>query len=147
LQAQHVDPTTAGQVAALPPVSTLFATFLGNNPIAHLLAPSGVLNTLPAQNVQTLTGNHFFPELVAGPFHHGLVIVFGAAAAMALVGALASVLRGSHHQAGSDRPTSTTTTLNPTALNPTTLNPTASNSTTSNSTEGQSSPCRTAPSW
>ena len=69
-----------------------------------MLAPSGVLHTLPAHNVQTLTGNRFFPELVSGPFHHGLVIVFSAAAAMSLIGALASVLRGRHHQAGPDQP-------------------------------------------
>jgi MFS family permease len=94
LQAQGVPGDVAGSVASLPPVSTLFATFLGNNPIAHLLAPSGVLNTLPAHNVRALTGNQFFPELVSGPFHHGLVIVFSAAAGMAVVAAIASVLRG-----------------------------------------------------
>ncbi len=110
LQAQGVPPGTAAQVAGLPPVSTLFATFLGNNPISHLLAPSGVLHTLPVQNVQTLTGTRFFPELVSGPFHHGLVIVFSAAAGMALVGALASVLRGRHYQVpGSDTPTGSPT--------------------------------------
>ncbi|WP_194909095.1 MFS transporter [Catenulispora rubra] len=108
LQAQGVPADTAHQVASLPPVSTLFATFLGNNPISHLLAPSGVLHTLPARNVQTLTGNRFFPELVSGPFHHGLVIVFSAAAAMSLIGALASVLRGRHHQVGPDRPAAST---------------------------------------
>jgi MFS family permease len=94
LQAQGVPGGVAGGVASLPPVSTLFATFLGNNPISHLLAPSGVLNTLPAHNVRTLTGNEFFPSLVSGPFHHGLVIVFSAAAIMAVVAAIASVLRG-----------------------------------------------------
>ncbi|HEX3781470.1 MAG TPA: MFS transporter [Pseudonocardiaceae bacterium] len=98
LQAQGVPAATAGSVASLPPVSTLFATFLGNNPISHLLAPSGVLNTLPAANVHTLTGNQFFPELVSGPFHHGLVIVFTAAAAMAVIAAIASVLRGRHEK-------------------------------------------------
>ena len=108
LQAQGVPADTAHQVAGLPPVSTLFATFLGNNPISHLLAPSGVLHTLPAHNVQTLTGNRFFPELVSGPFHHGLVIVFSAAAAMSLIGALASVLRGRHEQAGPDQSTAST---------------------------------------
>jgi MFS family permease len=96
LQAQGVPANVAGGVASLPPVSTLFATFLGNNPISHLLAPSGVLNTLPAHNVQALTGNEFFPQLVSGPFHHGLVIVFSAAAIMAVVAATASVLRGKH---------------------------------------------------
>nr|WP_323746226.1 MFS transporter [Catenulispora pinisilvae] len=104
LQAQGVPADTAHQVAGLPPVSTLFATFLGKNPIAQLLAPSGVLHTLPAHSVQTLTGNRFFPELVSGPFHHGLVTVFSAAAAMSLIGALASVLRGRHHQAGPEQP-------------------------------------------
>jgi MFS family permease len=99
LQAQGVPAGTAHQVAGLPPVSTLFAPFLGNNPISHLLAPSGVLHTLPAHNIQTLTGNRFFPELVSGPFHHGPVTVFNAAAAMSVIGALASVLHGRHHQA------------------------------------------------
>jgi len=98
LQSQGVPAATAGGVASLPPVSTLFATFLGNNPISHLLAPSGVLNTLPAANVHALTGNEFFPQVVSGPFHHGLVIVFAAAAAMAAVAAIASVLRGQHEQ-------------------------------------------------
>ncbi len=39
------------------------------------------LDQLPAHNVAVLTGHQFFPQLVAGPFHHGLVIVFTAAAA------------------------------------------------------------------
>ncbi|WP_370066086.1 MFS transporter [Streptacidiphilus sp. MAP5-3] len=103
LHAQGVPVATANQVASLPPVATLFATFLGNNPIGHLLGPSGVLNTLPAHAVQTLTGNRFFPELVSDPFHHGLITVFGAAAAMALVAAGASMLRGKH-QAAPGRP-------------------------------------------
>jgi MFS family permease len=105
LQAQGVPAGTASQVAGLPPVSTLFATFLGNNPINRLLGPSGVLHTLPAHNVQTLTGTRFFPDLVSGPFHHGLVIVFSVATVMALVGALASALRGRHDKAESSKPT------------------------------------------
>jgi MFS family permease len=36
----------AHQVATLPPVSSLFASVLGVNPIAHLLGPSGVLDKL-----------------------------------------------------------------------------------------------------
>jgi hypothetical protein len=102
LQGQGVPPGTAAQVAGLPPVSTLFATFLGDNPISTLLGPSGVLHTLPAHSAQTLTGNRFFPALVSGPFHHGLVIVFGMAAVMALIGALASVLRGRRGQGVQD---------------------------------------------
>jgi MFS family permease len=99
LRAQGVSAAAANHVADLPPVSTLFATFLGENPIGRLLGPSGVLDNLPPHNVATLTGGRFFPELVAGPFHDGLITVFSLAAAMALVGALASALRGRHQRA------------------------------------------------
>ncbi len=98
LTAQGVSTADAAHVASLPPVSTLFATFLGENPIGKLLGPGGVLDSLPAHNAQTLTGTRFFPELVSGPFHHGLITVFGLATAMALVGALASALRGRHQR-------------------------------------------------
>jgi hypothetical protein len=94
LQSQGVPRAVADRVAHLPPVSTLFAAFLGENPIGHLLAPTGVLATLPSHDVAVLTGTRFFPELVSGPFHHGLVIVFAAAAVMASVAALTSLLRG-----------------------------------------------------
>ena len=33
-------------------------------------------SALPAANAHTLTGRQFFPHLIAGPFHDGLVIVF-----------------------------------------------------------------------
>ncbi|MGW3243911.1 MFS transporter [Streptomyces sp. NPDC001070] len=104
LRANGVPAGTAGQVAGLPPVSTLFATFLGNNPISHLLGPSGVLGTLPEHQVHTLTGTAFFPTLVSGPFHHGLVTVFGAATVMAVTAALASALRGRRNTPAASRP-------------------------------------------
>jgi MFS family permease len=97
LQQQGVPSRVAEQVAQLPPVSTLFAAFLGENPIGHLLAPTGVLHTLPPANLATLTGTRFFPELVSGPFHHGLTIVFTAAACMAAVAAVTSLLRGARY--------------------------------------------------
>jgi hypothetical protein len=94
LRAQGVPATVAAQVSHLPPVSTVFAALLGFNPVQHLLAPSGVLATLPSHNVAVLTGNQFFPHLISGPFHHGLIIVFSAAAVMSLVGAAVSLMRG-----------------------------------------------------
>ena len=97
LSAQGVPPHIAASVAHLPPVSTLFAACLGNNPIQHLLAPTGVLPTLPVHNIAALTGTRFFPEVISAPFHHGLVIVFTAAAVMATA-ALASLLRGRQHK-------------------------------------------------
>ena len=41
-----------------------------------------------------LTGKQFFPTLISGPFHHGLMIVFTAAAIMSVTGAVVSLLRG-----------------------------------------------------
>ena len=93
LTAQGVPAATANSIAQLPPVGTLFAAFLGYNPIGELLGPQ-VLSQLPAQNAAKLTGLEFFPQLISGPFHDGLVIVFWLAIAMAVVGALASLLRG-----------------------------------------------------
>jgi MFS family permease len=96
LQEQGVPAATATSVSHLPPVSTLFATFLGNNPIRHLLGPD-TLNALPPQSAETLTGSSFFPHLVSGPFHHGLLTVFTAAAIMSGVAAAASLSRGRQH--------------------------------------------------
>jgi MFS family permease len=86
----------AHQVATLPPVSSLFASVLGVNPIQHLLAPSGVLAKLPAASQAELTGRTFFPSLLSGPFHNGLIVVFSVSAAISVLAGLASLLRGKH---------------------------------------------------
>ncbi|WP_442911032.1 MFS transporter [Kitasatospora sp. NBC_01266] len=102
LTAQGVPPADAHAVAALPPVGTLFAAFLGYNPVQQLLGPH-VLAGLPAANAQTLTGRQFFPQLISGPFHDGLVVVFSLAIAMSLVAAAASLPRGRRGRAADDR--------------------------------------------
>ncbi len=94
LQQQGVPAAAAHQVSTLPPVSSLFAAVLGVNPLQHLLAPSGVLTTLPAEARRLITGREFFPHLISGPFHQGLVAVFAMAAALSVFAALASLLRG-----------------------------------------------------
>ncbi|MFC6713363.1 MFS transporter [Branchiibius cervicis] len=94
LTGQGVPEAIATGIAALPPVAMLFAAFLGYNPIESLLGPSGVLHRLPAGNADTLTGKEFFPHLMSGPFHDGLVVVFVAAAIMMLIAAGASLMRG-----------------------------------------------------
>ena len=94
LRAQGVPAAVAAQVSHLPPVSTVFAALLGFNPVQHLLAHSGVLATLPRHSVAVLTGNQFFPHLISAPFHHGLIIVFTAAALMSATGAVVSLMRG-----------------------------------------------------
>jgi MFS family permease len=94
LRAQGVSAAVATHVSHLPPVSTLFSALLGYNPIRNLLKTSGVLAKLPAKNVAALTSRQYFPNLISGPFHHGLIVVFSAAIAMSVAGALVSLLRG-----------------------------------------------------
>ncbi|MCU1643191.1 MAG: major facilitator transporter [Nocardia sp.] len=93
LQQQGVPADVAAHLSQLPPVATLFAAFLGYNPLGHLLAPSGVLTTIPADHAQKLTSTTYFPQLVADPLHHGLIIVFTVATVMTVVAAIATVLR------------------------------------------------------
>ena len=92
LTAQGVPAADAARLAALPPVSIMFAALLGYNPIQTLLGPA--LTKLPASHAAYLTGHTFFPSLISAPFHHGLDIAFDFAIAACLVAALASLLRG-----------------------------------------------------
>ncbi len=93
LSAQGVGATQAHAIAALPPVATLFSSFLGYNPLETLLGSQAQAGVTAAQ-WHVLTGKSFFPSLITSPFHHGLFIVFGIAALMAAVAAIFSVLRG-----------------------------------------------------
>ena len=90
LQEQGVSASVAHEVANLPPVGSLFAAFLGYNPIAELLEPYHALQQ-PGVNTEVLTGQTFFPHLITEPFHSGLVVVFVAAAAMMVIGMIASM--------------------------------------------------------
>ncbi|MGB5795637.1 MAG: MFS transporter [Mycolicibacter algericus] len=89
LQQRGVPAEVAEQVANTPPVGSLFAAFLGYNPIGELLGPSGALDH-PGVDAQMLTGHSFFPQLISGPFHTGLAVVFAGAAVMMVLGALTS---------------------------------------------------------
>lgn len=104
LRAHGVSAAVATHAAHLPPVSTLFAAFLGYNPMQHLL-PAHVLAALSSANRSTLLGRSYFPHLIALPFQDGLHTAFGFAILSCLVAAGASALRGGkyvHH----DPPTS-----------------------------------------
>ncbi len=90
LTAQGVPADAAARIAAEPPVGSLFAAFLGFNPLQELLGPQ-VLGALSPAQQATLTGKEFFPDLISGPFHSGLVVVFIAAAAMSVISAIASL--------------------------------------------------------
>jgi hypothetical protein len=93
LLAQHVPEAVARQVAATPPVASLFAAFLGYNPMGELI-PAAVLHSLPAGNAAVLTGQQFFPQLMSAPFKHGLVFAFTLSAVLYVVAAGASWLGG-----------------------------------------------------
>jgi MFS family permease len=97
LTAQGVPLAVASKIGHLPPVGSLFSAFLGYNPVHELLAPTGVLAHLPASHVRLLTGKTFFPRLISGPFHHGLVIVFIMAMAVLVIAAIASLMRGGRY--------------------------------------------------
>lgn len=91
---EHGVPEDAAErVASLPPVSSLFAAFLGENPLRSLLG-SELLSRLPPKDAEELLGKTFFPKLLTEPFHYGLTLVFWISIALSLAAAIASALRG-----------------------------------------------------
>jgi hypothetical protein len=97
LHAHGVSAADAVRISHAPPVSVLFAAFLGYNPIQHL-AGAHVLGTLSAHNAANVTGRTFFPQLISGPFRTGLHEAFAFAIVACLVAAGASALRGGKYQ-------------------------------------------------
>jgi MFS family permease len=99
LVAHGVPAAVAARAAHLPPVSTLFAAFLGYSPVQHLVGAS-VLAHLPAGQAAVLTGRSFFPALISAPFAHGLHAAFDFAIGACLAAAGMSWLRGGkyHYQ-------------------------------------------------
>ncbi len=101
LVAHAVPPLVATKVAHLPPVSDLFAAFLGYNPIQQLVGPH-VLAHLPAGQAAILTGRSFFPSLISASFANGLHAAFDFAIGSCLVAAGASWLRGGKYHYGDE---------------------------------------------
>jgi hypothetical protein len=104
LQAHGVS-AAAHHASQAPPISVLFAAFLGYNPVQHLVGTQA-LAALPAHAHATLTGDAFFPNLISGPFRDGLDVAFVFAIVACLVAAAASMLRGGryHHAEEPARP-------------------------------------------
>jgi MFS family permease len=105
LRSHGVAATTATSIAHLPPVSVLFAAFLGYNPIKHLVG-SKVLGTLPHAAATQLTSHAYFPSLISSPFRSGLHEAFAFAIAACLIAAVTSWSRGGRyvHMEGSESP-------------------------------------------
>ena len=94
-----VNPDAAHTISHTPPVGTLFAAFLGDNPIQQLMKQVDPEQLKPGSGVDVsmLTGKRFFPELISDAFKHGLVIAFVVSIVMLLVAAGASLMRGGRY--------------------------------------------------
>jgi MFS family permease len=103
LEAHGVPAGTANEIGGLPPVSILFAAFLGYNPIQHLVG-GHVLSGVSAHDQAVLTGHSFFPTLISAPFRDGLHAAFAFAIVACLVAAAASLMRGGHAVVDEDEP-------------------------------------------
>jgi MFS family permease len=107
LVSHGVPAATAERAAHLPPVSTLFAAFLGYNPIEHLVG-AGTVARLPAAQQAVLLGHGFFPSLITAPFRAGLHAALDFAIVASALAAAASWSRGTmyvHAEPGTDRST------------------------------------------
>jgi MFS family permease len=107
--AHGVPIATAARISHLPPVTTLFATFLGYNPVQHLLGHSVLASLSPAQ-ASALTGRTFFPHLITKPFSSALSAAFTFALIVCLLSAAASLLRGGKHEWSDQAPATEGTT-------------------------------------
>jgi MFS family permease len=94
-----ITPDAAHTISHTPPVGTLFAAFLGDNPIKALVSQVDPQQLQPGSGVDvaTITGRTFFPHLISDPFRHGLAIAFGVSIAMLLIAAVASLMRGERY--------------------------------------------------
>jgi len=93
LTAHGVPPATALHISHLPPASTIFAAFLGYNPVQHLVG-AHLLAQLPPAQQAVLLGRGFFPSIISGPFRNGLHAALDFGVVASLVGAAASWSRG-----------------------------------------------------
>jgi hypothetical protein len=103
LLAQNVPAEVARQVASAPPVASLFAAFLGYNPMGELIS-APVLQALPQASSVVITGKQFFPLLLSGPFMHGLQLAFTFSLILNLIAAVASWLGGGKFVHAGDHP-------------------------------------------
>jgi MFS family permease len=103
LVSHGVPAADATRISHLPPVSVLFAAFLGYNPAKELIGPH-VLAHIPAHDAATISGRSFFPNLIASPFRGGLHEAFAFAIVACLIAAAASWSRGRRYVAAETYP-------------------------------------------
>jgi MFS family permease len=103
LEAHGVPAAAATHAAHLPPVSVLFAAFLGYDPVRTLIGPH-VVSHLSSANAAAVSNHTFFPHLIAAPFHAGLHKAFAFAIVACALAALMSWWRGASQPAARRSP-------------------------------------------
>ena len=94
LEVQGVPGDVAAQVGQLPPVGQPVRGVPRVQPDRGAARADRRAALAARGPGATLTGTQFFPHLISGPFHDGLVVVFVAATVMMLIAAAASFLTG-----------------------------------------------------
>src|ERR1700742_3037862 len=90
LTSHGVSKGLASKAANLPPVATLFAAFLGYNPISTLLGNH--IHAVSAHQQHILLGHTFFPSIISAPFSSALTSAFTFGLVACLIAALASLV-------------------------------------------------------
>jgi MFS family permease len=90
LRAHGVSAAVASKAANLPPVSTLFAAFLGYNPIKTLLGAG--IKHVPVAQQHILLGHTFFPSIISHPFSNALSSAFTFGLAACFLAGVASLV-------------------------------------------------------
>jgi MFS family permease len=93
LTQQGVTQATARRISTLPPVTTIFSSLLGYNPMAHLLGHH-VLSTLSPSARSTVLGKRFFPRIIQKAFVSGLHPALDVAGVLCVGAAVMSYVRG-----------------------------------------------------
>jgi MFS family permease len=101
LTSAGVSAHAADAASHVSPVGTLFAAFLGDNPVRQLVPHAGA-----HADTAKIYGQAFFPNLISEPFRHGLLIAFTASIIMLLIAAGASLMRGERYVHEEARPES-----------------------------------------
>ena len=86
-------------MSAIPPTGSLFAAFLGYNPVRTILAavPQSVVAAISPATIATLTGMTWFPVTLAQAFMPSLRISFYIGATICVVAAVLSAMRGAKY--------------------------------------------------
>ena len=93
-------PQVASSLSEIPPTLALFAAFLGYNPMATMISqlPPAVTKQISPQALSTITSTTWFPRAIAPPFMDAIHVAFYFNAGLAVVAALASLMRGKKRQ-------------------------------------------------